>query len=184
MTPRTRKLTVAALTTLDGVHDGPRSFAGPYFDDEAAARSMADLESCDAMLMGRNTYEYFAPAWSQTTNAYARRVNDIAKYVFSSTMAAAEWNNTTVVSAEVLSAVAELKHQGGGDLMIYGYGQLSQTLLEHGLVDELKIAVFPVMAGTGTPLFRPGQTTPLRLASAHTRPNGTVELSYTPQADQ
>jgi dihydrofolate reductase len=179
MTTQARKLTVAALTTADGVHDRPRSFAGPYFDEGAAARSLVELESCDAMLMGRTTYEYFAPAWSQATDPYARRVNDIAKYVFSSTLASADWKNTTLVATDPVAAVTDLKRQDGGDLMIYGYGRLARTLLEHGLVDVLKFSVFPVLAGTGTPLFRPGQEVPLRLESALTRPNGTVELTYT-----
>ncbi|MFL6076839.1 MAG: dihydrofolate reductase family protein [Mycobacteriales bacterium] len=181
MTPQARKLTVAALTTADGVHDSPRSFAGPYFDGDAAARSLAELQSCEAMLMGRTTYEYFVPAWSQATDPYARRVNEMTKYVYSTTLAAADWNNTTVVATDPVAAVTELKKRDGGDLMIYGYGRLARTLLEHGLVDVLKFSVFPVLAGVGAPLFRPGEGIPLRLESARTRPNGTVELTYTPE---
>jgi dihydrofolate reductase len=181
MTAQPRKLVVSALTTVDGAHHNPMSFVGPYFDDAAAARSMADLEACDAMLMGRNTYEYFAHGWSNATDPYSQRINDIVKYVFSSTLTAAAWNNTKVLPGDVAIAVAELKQQGGGDLMIYGYGRLSQTLLEHGLVDELKIAVFPVIAGAETPLSRPGRTAPLRLASTRTWTNGTVQLTYTPE---
>jgi dihydrofolate reductase len=184
MTQATRKLIVAALTTIDGVHDQPRSFAGSYFDGELVSRSMDDLAHCDAMLMGRTTYEYFVPVWSQPDNPYTQRINDMAKYVFSSTLTTAEWNNTTVISGDVVRAVAELKRQEGRDLMIYGYGQLAKTLLEHGLVDRLKFTVFPVVAGTGAPLFRAGQTTPLHLESTHTLANGTVQLSYSPQRDR
>ena len=86
-----------------------------------------------------------------------------------------------MLTGDVATTVAELKQQRGGDLMIYGYGRLSQTLLEHGLVDELKIAVFPVIAGAETPLSRPGRTAPLWLASTHTWTNGTVQLTYTPE---
>src|SRR5256885_5141222 len=111
MTPQPRKLVVSALTTADGAHHDPMSFAGPYFDDAAAARSLADLDACDAMLMGRNTYEYFAPAWSNATGPYPQRINDIAKYVFSSTLTDAAWNNTTVLPGDVATAVAELKRQ-------------------------------------------------------------------------
>ncbi|GIH15479.1 dihydrofolate reductase family protein [Rugosimonospora africana] len=181
MTAQPRKLVVSALTTVDGAHHNPMSFAGPYFDDAAAARSMADLEACDAMLMGRNTYEYFAQGWSNATDPYSRRINDIVKYVFSSTLTTAAWSNTTVLPGDVATTVAELKQQGGGDLMIYGYGRLSQILLEHGLVDKLKIAVFPVIAGAETPLSRPGRNAPLRLASTHTWTNGTVQLAYIPE---
>lgn len=176
----TAKLTVAALLTLDGVHDSPRSFAGPYFDDDAAARSLVALESCAAMLMGRTTYEYFAPAWSAATDPYSARVNGITKYVFSSTLTDPSWSNTRVVAGDPVAAVADLKRQADGDLMIYGYGQLSQTLLEHGLVDELKLSIFPVVAGSGIPVFRPGKSQALRLSDTKTWRNGTIELTYTP----
>src|ERR1700716_2388279 len=181
MTVQPRKLVVSALTTADGAHHNPMSFAGPYFDDAAAAQSLADLEACDAMLMGRNTYEYFAHGWSNATDPYSQRINDIAKYVFSSTLTAAAWNNSKVLPGDVVTAVAELKQQGRGDLMIYGYGRHSQTLLEHGLVDELKIAVFPVTARAEARLSRPGRNVPLRLASTRTWTNGTVQLTYTPE---
>ncbi|MFG6202599.1 dihydrofolate reductase family protein [Nonomuraea sp. JJY05] len=174
----TRKLTVAALLTLDGVHAEPRSFAGPYFDDAAAARSLATLQSCDAMLMGRTTYEYFAPAWSAAPGAYAERINAIGKYVFSSTLVRVDWSNTTLVAGDPAETVAELKQQPGGDLMIYGFGRLPRSLLEHDLVDELVFTVFPVIAGTGTPLFRPGQQAQLELMSTKAEPTGAVELTY------
>ena len=169
MTSPARKLTVAALTTLDGAHDQPRSFAGPYFDAEAVARSLAELRACDAMLMGRTTYDYFAPAWSQATDPYARRLNDMTKYVYSSTLPSADWSNTTLVRGDAVQAVRELKETPGGDLMIYGYGRLARSLVAHGLVDRVKFLVFPVAGGTA-----------LRLASTETLGNGTVELAYTP----
>jgi dihydrofolate reductase len=174
----TRKLTVAALLTLDGVHAEPRSFAGPYFGDEAAARSLAKLESYDAMVMGRTTYEYFAPAWSTAPGAYAERINTIRKYVFSTTLTGADWSNTTVLAGDPAETIAELKQQPGNDLMIYGFGRLSRSLLEHDLVDELVFTVFPVIAGSGTPLFRPGQQIPLHLVSTRADASGAVELTY------
>jgi dihydrofolate reductase len=128
------------------------------------------------MRMGRNTYEYFAPGWPAVTGPYADRVNGLRKYVFSSTLARPQWSNTGVISGDVVDAVAELKRRAGGDLMIYGY--LTQTLREHGLVDELKFWIFPVIAGTGTLLFRPGKALPLRQISTQPRENGTVVLTY------
>ena len=100
------------------------------------------------------------------------------KYVFSSTLAAADWTNTTIVRSDPAAAVQELKQQGDGHLVIYGYGQLAQTLLEHGLVDKLNFVINPVMAGSGTTLFRPGKRTNLRLVSVTERCNGVVTLSY------
>jgi dihydrofolate reductase len=107
------------------------------------------------------------------------RINEIRKYVFSSTLTAAAWNNSTVVPGDPAAAVAQLKQQGAGHLVVYGYGLLAQTLLEHGLVDELNIMIHPVMLGSGTTLFRPGKRTNLRLVSVTQHGNGVVALSYT-----
>jgi dihydrofolate reductase len=173
-----RKLKVGALVSLDGIHGEPRSWVGDYFDDEAAEESLANLQQADAMLMGRHTYEYFAPAWPTMPGPYAERVNAIPKYVFSSTLGTADWTNAIVVAADPVKSVAELKRQGDGDLVIYGFGQLAQTLLEHDLVDELTIAVHPLIVGSGTPVFRSGLPTGLRLTDVGRRANGVVSLAY------
>jgi dihydrofolate reductase len=130
------------------------------------------------MLMGRNTYDYFAPVWSSPSGPYLERINEMPKYVFSSTLTTASWNNTTIIPGDPVAAVRELKEQGDRHLVIYGYGQLAQALLEHGLVDQLNFVVNPVMAGSGTTLFRPGKRTNLRLTSVTERRNGVVTLSY------
>jgi dihydrofolate reductase len=173
-----RKLIVANLMSLDGVQTDPRSWASAYFDDEAADSSLEQLRAADAMLMGRGTYEYFAPAWPQATGPYADRVNAIRKYVFSSTLTTADWTNSTIVSGDPVKEVAELKASGSGDLVIYGYTRLAQTLHEHGLVDVLKISVHPVMLGTGVPIFRPGPTRELRLTDVERKATGVVTLTY------
>lgn len=173
-----RKLIVANLVSLDGVQTDPRSWASAYFDDEAAATSLEQLLRADAMLMGRGTYEYFAPAWPQATGPYADRVNSIRKYVFSSTLSTADWANSTIVTGDPVKEVAELKASGSGDLVIYGYNRLAQTLHEHDLVDVLKFGMHPVMLGTGVPLFRPGPTRELRLADVARKPTGVVTLTY------
>jgi dihydrofolate reductase len=173
-----RKLIVSSLVSLDGVHGDPQSWVGDYFDEQAVEESLAVLLGSDAMLMGRNTYEYFAPAWSSPSGPYLERINEMRKYVFSSTLTTASWNNTTIIPGDPVAAVRELKEQGTRDLIIYGYGQLAQTLLEHGLVDRLSFVVNPVMAGSGTALFRPGKRTDLRLISATERRSGAVVLSY------
>ncbi|MCP2336039.1 dihydrofolate reductase family protein [Actinomadura rupiterrae] len=173
-----RSLIVSSLVSLDGVHGDPQSWIGDLFDEQAVEESLATLLDCDAMLMGRNTYDYFAPNWSTASGPYLERINEMPKYVFSSTLTRADWNNTTVVPGDPAAAVRELKEQGDGHLMIYGYGRLAQTLLEDGLVDRLNFVVNPVMAGSGTPLFRPGKRTDLRLVSATERRNGAITLSY------
>jgi dihydrofolate reductase len=173
-----RALIVSSLVSLDGIHGDPQSWIGDYFDDQAAEESLAVLLDSDAMLMGRNTYEYFAPRWSSPSGAYLARIYQMRKYVFSSTLTAAEWNNTTVIPGDPVAAVRELKQQGDRHLVIYGYGQLAQTLLEHGLVDQLNFVINPVLVGGGTTLVRPGKRTNLRLVSVAERRNGAVILSY------
>jgi dihydrofolate reductase len=173
-----RSLIVSSLVSLDGVHADPQSWAGEYFDQQAAEESLAMLLDSDAMLMGRNTYEYFVPAWSSPSGPYLERINEMPKYVFSSTLTAADWNNITIIPGDPVAAVRELKEQGDRHLMIYGYGQLAQTLLENGLVDRLSFVINPVMVGSGTTLFRPGKRTNLSLVSVTQRRNGVVTLSY------
>jgi dihydrofolate reductase len=173
-----RKLIVSSLVSLDGIHGDPQSWIGDYFDDQAAEESLAVLLDSDAMLMGRNTYDYFAPAWSSPSGPYLERIYEMRKYVFSSTLTAAGWNNTTIIPGDPAAAVRELKQPGDGHLVIYGYGQLAQSLLERGLVDQLSFVIIPVMVGGGTTLFRPGKRTNLRLVSVAERRNGVVTLSY------
>jgi dihydrofolate reductase len=173
-----RKLIVSSLVSLDGIYGDPQSWVGDYFDEQAAEQSLAVLLDSDAMLMGRNTYQYFAPAWSSPSGPYLERIYQMRKYVFSSTLTAADWNNTTIIPGDPVAAVRELKQQGYRNLVIYGYGQLAQTLLEHGLVDQLNFVINPVMVGGGIPLFRPGKRTNLRLVSVTERGNGVVTLSY------
>jgi len=174
-----RKLIVSSLVSLDGIYGDPQSWAGDYFDEQAVEESLAVLLDSDAMLMGANTYQYFAPTWSSPSGPYLERINEMRKYVFSSTLTAADWNNTTIVPGDAVAAVRELKEQGNRHLVVYGYGQLAQTLLEHGLVDELNLVINPVMLGSGTTLSRPGKRTNLRLVSVTERRNGVVILTYT-----
>ena len=130
--------------------------------------------------MGRRTYEMFAAMSLTGTGDYADRMNSIRKYVFSSTLEKAEWNNTTIISGDVPTAVAELKQQDGHPLVMYGHGPLGQTLLEHQLLDELHFMIHPVFAGRGTLLFREVEKTALTLVGTTTLDTGVVVLSYQP----
>ena len=172
------KLIVSSLVSLDGGQHAPQSWASEYFDEHSVAKSVARLEHCDAMLMGRNTYEYLKPSWSSASGLYLDRINSMRKYVFSSTLRSADWNNSEIVSGDPVTEVAKLKQDSSGDLVIYGCGQLGQTLLEHDLVDVLDIWVHPVILGTGEALFRPGPRKDLRLHSVDQRPTGVVSLTY------
>jgi dihydrofolate reductase len=109
-----RKLIVSSLVSLDGIHGDPQSWVGEFFDEQAVQESLATLLDSDAMLMGRNTYEYFAPAWSSPSGPYLERINEMPKYVFSSTLTAADWNNTTIIPGDPVATVRELKDRGSG----------------------------------------------------------------------
>ena len=175
-----RKLTESTLVSLDGVIGDPHVWAAPYFDDAAAAAALEQLEASDAMLMGRRTYEIFSHHWPSVPGPYAARLNAMRKYVFSSTLERAEWTNTTIVPGDVPSAVAELKAQDGLDLVMYGHGRLGRTLLEHRLLDEVRLAVHPVVVGRGTLFFAEGATAELELVDSRTQPTGVVSLTYRP----
>jgi dihydrofolate reductase len=116
---------------------------------DAQAHALEQLRANEAMLMGRRTYEVFARQWPGLSGDYAGRLNEMPKYVFSSTLASAEWNNTTVIRGDVVAEVAKLKAQDGNDLVIYGHGQFAHTLLEHGLLDELRLLSIRCSSATG-----------------------------------
>lgn len=175
-----RKIIESTLVSLDGVIGDPQVWANDYFDKEAQADALEQLLASDAMLMGRRTYEIFAQAWPALRSEYADRINSIRKYVFSSTLERAEWNNSTIIRGDVAAQVAKLKQQDGQDLVIYGHGPLGQTLLEHGLLDELHLAIHPLIVGGGALLFREGAKAPLKFVAAKTLRTGVVVLSYQP----
>jgi dihydrofolate reductase len=175
-----RKVIESTLVSLDGVIGDPQVWAEPYFDDEAGERALKQLLVTDAMLMGRRTYEGFAAMWPASTGAYADRMNRIRKYVFSSTLRTAEWSNSTIIGGDVAAAVGELKQQDGEDLVMYGHGPLGQTLLEHQLLDELRLWVHPLLVGRGTTLFREGASATLELVATEALATGVVILTYQP----
>ena len=175
-----RKIIESTLVSLDGVIGTPHLWAGDYFDKEAQQQALEQLLASDAMLMGRRTYEIFAALWPGQAGDYADQVNSIRKYVFSSTLEKADWNNSEIIRGDVAAEVTKLKQQDGQDLVIYGHGPLGQMLLEHHLLDELRLAVHPLLVGRGTPLFRAGGKTPLNLVAAKTLATGVVVLSYQP----
>jgi dihydrofolate reductase len=172
-----RKIINSAFVSLDGVTEDPRSWA--IFDPDSAEEAVQALKAYDGMLMGRGTYEYFADVMPKQTGPYADAINAIRKYVFSSTLERADWNNSTIVRDDVVTAVNDLKQQDGGDLMIYGYGRLSKTLLEHHLVDEIRFSIHPMLvcaveAGGGA------KKLPLELLATAPSANGVVALTYQP----
>src|SRR5215813_4346824 len=173
-----RKIIESTLVSLDGVMADPHLWATPYFDSEAESHALELLSTSDGMLMGRRTYEFFAAAFPHRTGDYGDRINRIRKFVFSSTLQKADWNNSTLVKGDVAAEVAKLKQHPGQDLVIYGHGLLGQTLLEHGLLDEIKLWIHPLFIGRGKLLFREDEKHKLKLVGQKSLATGVVVLTY------
>lgn len=173
-----RKIINSAFISLDGVTEDPGSWA--TFDPDAGEEAAQVMRTHDGMLMGRGTYEYFADVMPKQTGPYPDAINAIPKYVFSSTLKSADWNNSTIVRDDVVSAVKNLKQQDGGDLIIYGYGRLSRTLLEHHLVDEIRFSIHPVLVGA-VAASGSGTKLPVELLATAPSANGVVALTYQPR---
>lgn len=177
-----RKLIEHSLVTLDGVFENPSAWGyRDYNEDERFRDGLGEVSACEAMLFGRVSYEASAPVFGQRTDAWAARMTAMKKYVFSSTLQRADWNNTTIVRGDAVAEVTKLKQQDGGDLLIYGHTSLAETLFRERLTDVFQIAVYPVIVGHGRRFFREGQSAKLRLIAAKTYSKGGVKLTYEPQ---
>lgn len=179
-----RKIIESTLISVDGVFAGTdfsEFFA--YHDETYLGDGLGLLLSCDAMLMGRNTYESWAKVWPGRTHPWAERINAIPKYVFSSTLETAAWNNSTLVRGDVVAEVSRLKQQEGGNLLIFGHGLLGETLLKHHLLDVLDLSVHPLVLGQGRQFFRQGLNATLKLVAAKSFSKGIVKLTYEPQSE-
>jgi dihydrofolate reductase len=173
------EILVHEFTTLDGVVDTP-TWTGPYgFLPQMGEAIAAVTNRCDAILLGRKTYEMFAPAWSQRTvedDPGAPFFNDTRKYVVSSTLQEASWNNTEIVGYD---AIAGLKESVAGGIYVSGSGTLVSAMLADGLVDELHLLVYPLLSGDGPRLDpRAADKMPLELAGSEQYDNGVVYLKY------
>ena len=185
------KLVVSQFISIDGVVEDPggseelsRGGWAFRFDrgDAGNTFKLEELESSDALLLGRTTYEGFAAAWPEREGEFADKFNSMPKYVVSTTLRNPDWNNTTVVSDDVAGRVAALKSEYQGDILVNGSVQLVRTLLAEGLVDELRLMVFPTVLGEGRRLFADADAeVPMRLARSE--PAGeTLILIYEPAA--
>jgi dihydrofolate reductase len=189
-----RKLFVTEFVSLDGVMEDPGGAEGyehggwsfQFTTPESMKFKLDELMATDAMLLGRVTYEGFAKAWPTITDdaGFADRMNSLPKYVVSTTLENAEWNNSTIISGDVAGAVAKLKAEDGGDIMVAGSQQLVRTLLDHGLVDEIRLMVSPVILGSGKRVFDgvSGKQV-LELAETIETSTGNLVLTYRPAKD-
>jgi dihydrofolate reductase len=173
-----RKLIEYTLVSADGVFENPQSWGAMSFRDDAYLRDgLGLLLACDAMLMGRHMYETSAKLWPGKTDPWAVRLNAMQKYVFSSKLEKADWNNSTIVRGDVVAEVAKLKKQVGGNLLIWGHTLLAETLLKHHLLDALDLSIHPVVAGHGKLFFREGEKANLKLVATKSF-SKIVKLTY------
>jgi dihydrofolate reductase len=184
------KIVVTEFVSLDGVMEAPGGgedyeHQGWTFEiDRGAEGDKFKLDatmSAEALLLGRRTYEGFAAAWPSMEGEFADKFNGMPKYVVSSTLSEPQWNNSTVLAGEAAEEVAKLKQTLDGEITVHGSAQLVQSLIEHDLVDELRLMVFPVVLGSGKRLFgAASDKKPLRLKSAKTVGDGISVLVYEP----
>jgi dihydrofolate reductase len=190
------KLTVTTFLTLDGVMQAPGGpeedesgrfdqggWQAPYADDEEFGRFMDEtLAAADAFLFGRRTYEIFAAFWPTVTDEadpVATKLNTLPKYVASTTLDTVEWQGATLLRGDVAEEVAKLKRQPGNQLQVHGSGRLAQTLMEHELIDEYRLLIYPVVLGAGKRLFADGVApAALRLVDSKTTGRGVAIHVY------
>jgi dihydrofolate reductase len=186
------RIVVTEFISLDGVIEDPGGaedykYGGWSFEisrgDEGDQFKLDEALNADALLLGRRTYEGFAAAWPSRDGEFADKFNNMPKYVVSSTLTDPEWSNSTVLDGDLADEVSRLRQEVDGDVVVHGSAQLVQALIEQGLVDELRLMVFPVVLGAGKRLF--GETSdkrPLRLADSQIVGDGVAILTYEPAA--
>jgi len=174
-----RNLIEWTLVSADGAFDDPVGLGFMQYQDDAYMRDgLGLLTACDALFFGRSTYEMFSKLYQGgRAHLWADRMHAIPKYVFSSTLDSAGWNNSTLIGGDAVAEVSRLKQQDGADLLILGHGRLGETLLRAQLTDVIDLDVYPVLAGSGQQFFRDGQAAKVRLAAVKTFSN-IVKLTY------
>lgn len=187
-----RRLVVSEFVTLDGVIEGPghdehrdgkNAWALRYASEAQQKYKVDEVFEAGALLLGRVTYQIFAAFWptAPKDEGFADRMNAIPKYVVSTSIQEAAWQNSTVIKGDVVGEIAELKREPGGDIFIHGSADLVNSLIGHDLIDEYRIMIFPVVLGSGKHLFRDGRdTTHLRLVDTRTFGSGVVVHTYQP----
>ena len=187
-------IVVSEFVSLDGVMQDPGGaekatfpqggWTMPFWNDEIAQIKFAELRASDALLLGRVTYQGFAAAWpnAEGTGEFGERMNGLPKFVVSTTLETVEWQNSRLIPNQAVAAITALKEQSGTeishDILVAGSATLVQTLLRHGLVDVLRLLVYPVVLGTGKRLFGAEHLANLELITARSLPLGVALLEY------
>jgi dihydrofolate reductase len=185
------RIVVTEFVSLDGVMEDPGGaedfeHGGWTFEIDRGEGDKFKLDetfASEALLLGRVTYEGFAEAWPSREGDFADKFNTMPKYVVSSTLGEPEWNNSTVLRGDVVEEVSKLRQEHEGDIVVHGSARLAQTLLEHDLVDELRLMVFPLVLGSGKRLFSDtSEKKRLQLVDSKTVGDGVAILVYRPAA--
>ncbi len=177
------------LLTLDGFFEGPANWSLDWIqfasDDDLQRFSLEQLSGAGALLFGRVTYQGMAAYWQTEQGETARYMNSLPKVVASRTLHHLDWNNSTLIHGDIVSGVRALKLQSEKDIFVFGSANLSATLIEHGLFDEYRFGLAPVLLGDGHPLFprRPSQLS-LSLVEARPLPSGCLILRYVPRSGE
>ncbi len=177
-----KHIVVTEFVSLDGVMENP-AWTMPYWNDEIAEFKDVEQRESDTMLLGRKTYEGFAGAWANSTEDGADYMNNTPKYVVSTTLQNADWNNSTVINNNVIDEITNLKAQDGKDILVYGSAQLVQMLIQHDLVDRYRLLVYPMVLGEGIKLFQDATKTTLKLIETQTFSSGVIGMIYEPIRD-
>lgn len=177
-----RKIVASEFLSADGVMEAPDTWQFPFQSDEMGVITERQNNNADAYLFGRVTYEMFAGFWPTLTNnefGIADKINSAPKYVVSTTLQKADWNNSTVIKSNVIEEIRKLKQQPGSMIAIIGSAVLVHSLLDAGLIDEVQVLVHPLVRGKGVRLFRDdARPSAMKLADSKILPHGVVYLSY------
>ena len=187
-----RQLIATEYVTVDGVMEAPggEQSLGPrggwsfqYWNDEASKFKFDELFASDTLLLGRVTYQIFAAAWPSRTDeqGFADRMNSLPKYVVSTSLEKLDWNNSHLIKENVVEEVSRLKQQRGQNILLYGSADLVHTLMQHNLIDEYHLMVYPIVLGIGKRLFDGASSATLKLLEAQTFSSGVVVLTYQPE---
>jgi dihydrofolate reductase len=176
-----RKIVANQFMSLDGVVEAPETWTSTYFSPELGATIGKGIAAGDAMLLGRVTYEAFAASFAGQTGPVADSMNTIHKFVVSTTMEKAKWENSTLIAGDAAGQINALKRADGKNMLVSGSIELTRWLIGEGLLDELHLLVMPLVVGTGKRLFAADtQQTRLNLIAVNSLPNGVLDLAYQP----
>jgi len=177
-----RKIVAGLFVSLDGAAEAPDKWHFPYFNEEMEEAVGAQMAESDALLLGRVTFEEWEGYWPGKTgeDPAAEFINGMDKYVVTTTRESTEWENTTFLRGDLVERVTELKRRPGKNVLVSGGPTLVRSLLRHGLLDELRLLIHPIVVGSGQRLFQDGDQIPLKLTSSTVFTTGVLSLVYEP----